>query len=405
MIVNRDINSVSNIPNGKYFASHYFSYVKNNPNSKMIMIDLNSFKKINDTFGHNVGDAYLIYFSKLLLKTFNDSLVARLHGDEFAIVTTKSEEEIQELFNKCLEEIRLSVDNGELPRMFSFSAGSCDATKDIQSVSAKADCMMYYAKNHFITYQPFSEIIWTAKKEMDSFAIELGNKAKGHSFTYFEKQLYTKEGKKYPLKRIYTRDVDEKPIFDGAKYDYLRETTKLSEFDNYNFNFLLNTNFGDKDKRVVLIDHTTLINSLQFNELLKSNAHHSNSFIIGIDLMKINLADFNKLIQAINQLKEAGFEVFLDKVDTSMPDILWEVTNPEYVNFSSQLWHKALVDKKSEYILRHKLDFYSGGDYPSIPVFGMVTNKESYDYLKQISPDSVLFGGDYLEPEKKLVLK
>ena len=124
MIGNKDINSISGIPNENYFITNYYDFINKKPHSKLIMIDLNNFKSLNDTFGHNVGDYYLIYFSKLLLSTFNDDLVARLHGDEFVIVTNKSDKEITDLFINCIEFIKQSASFGTLPRPFTFSAGS-----------------------------------------------------------------------------------------------------------------------------------------------------------------------------------------------------------------------------------------------------------------------------------------
>ncbi|KYH29677.1 sensor domain-containing diguanylate cyclase [Clostridium colicanis] len=53
----------------------------------LVMIDLDNFKKINDTYGHNFGDKVLRFFSHLLESSIDKSdIVARLSGDEFAIL-------------------------------------------------------------------------------------------------------------------------------------------------------------------------------------------------------------------------------------------------------------------------------------------------------------------------------
>jgi len=60
---------------------------KDGMNIAMILVDLDHFKKINDTFGHPVGDEVLQAFSKHLASHFTSrDIVARLGGDEFGII-------------------------------------------------------------------------------------------------------------------------------------------------------------------------------------------------------------------------------------------------------------------------------------------------------------------------------
>jgi diguanylate cyclase (GGDEF)-like protein len=56
-------------------------------NLNLLFIDVNHFKKINDIYGHDVGDKALLYISKVILKNSNKSdIVARSAGDEFLII-------------------------------------------------------------------------------------------------------------------------------------------------------------------------------------------------------------------------------------------------------------------------------------------------------------------------------
>ncbi len=56
--------------------------------SVILVMDLDQFKNVNDTFGHNAGDQVLIDFSKMLLKQLrkDSDLLTRLGGDEFAVL-------------------------------------------------------------------------------------------------------------------------------------------------------------------------------------------------------------------------------------------------------------------------------------------------------------------------------
>jgi len=73
------------------FESLFFNANKYNLNLSVILFDIDHFKKINDTYGHNVGDKVLVELSRLakgVLRT-ND-LLARWGGEEFIIVLNET---------------------------------------------------------------------------------------------------------------------------------------------------------------------------------------------------------------------------------------------------------------------------------------------------------------------------
>ena len=61
--------------------------LKSQPHGTLIMIDLEGFKKVNDTRGHQTGDAVLVVVAQALRSALGDKdLVARIGGDEFAVL-------------------------------------------------------------------------------------------------------------------------------------------------------------------------------------------------------------------------------------------------------------------------------------------------------------------------------
>ncbi|GGB36042.1 hypothetical protein GCM10011316_05230 [Roseibium aquae] len=56
-------------------------------NMGVMLIDVDKFKEINDTYGHGTGDLFLQIVANQLKSVFGDHLVARLSGDEFAVMT------------------------------------------------------------------------------------------------------------------------------------------------------------------------------------------------------------------------------------------------------------------------------------------------------------------------------
>ncbi|WP_372804099.1 bifunctional diguanylate cyclase/phosphodiesterase [Loktanella salsilacus] len=119
----------------------------------LIYLDLNNFKKINDTFGHEVGDAVVIGVSARLSElSKNNTLVARMGGDEFSVVITncadaKAEASAVLLQIEALLEQPLIINQNS----FNLSAAIGVAINDniVQEPSEmlrRADVAMYHAK-------------------------------------------------------------------------------------------------------------------------------------------------------------------------------------------------------------------------------------------------------------------
>lgn len=83
----------------------------------MAMMDIDNFKKINDTYGHYMGDAVLISFAKILIqmqKENKDYHICRWGGEEFFVLYTGNAANEMEVWEK-LDLIRKKVENTEIP--------------------------------------------------------------------------------------------------------------------------------------------------------------------------------------------------------------------------------------------------------------------------------------------------
>jgi len=116
----------------------------------VIMTDIDFFKKVNDTFGHDVGDEVLITFSKLLKNQLRDlDLVARLGGEEFIIVLPKAS--LSQAVEKA-EQLRIATEQLFFESMQRGITGSFGVAEyltgdDVDGLLKKVDESVYRAKH------------------------------------------------------------------------------------------------------------------------------------------------------------------------------------------------------------------------------------------------------------------
>ena len=149
--IQRDsLTHLYNLKAGKYLAN---DYIKNFPSSKhaLIVLDIDHFKSVNDTFGHLVGNESLVSLAKyLLVHSANDDIVIRMGGDEFVIFIKETDKiQIQhrckELLN-CLDEITL--DHQDVPFSLSLGGYLFDHDTLFDDAFEFADEALYQSKNN-----------------------------------------------------------------------------------------------------------------------------------------------------------------------------------------------------------------------------------------------------------------
>lgn len=117
----------------------------------LILLDLDDFKIINDSFGHPVGDAVLTAFGRLLVEQSRGSdVVGRIGGDEFAILTTRiSQEGAAEMAERIRRQFSGIVFEGMPPGVrVGCSAGVArlSARSGYEALYHDADKALYKAK-------------------------------------------------------------------------------------------------------------------------------------------------------------------------------------------------------------------------------------------------------------------
>nr|WP_288465519.1 diguanylate cyclase [uncultured Pseudomonas sp.] len=115
-------------------------------NLSVAMLDMDLFKQINDEYGHAAGDAALIGFSRAFRAAFPDTLLGRLGGEEFAMVSPQDGESLRLALDELREQCR-QVKYAACAPPLSFSAGIYHgAPEDLESLLHLADQQLYQAK-------------------------------------------------------------------------------------------------------------------------------------------------------------------------------------------------------------------------------------------------------------------
>lgn len=126
--------------------------IRGGDNTALLMLDLDRFKDVNDSFGHRIGDQLLCSVAELLKKVCPaDALLARFGGDEFALLIDRDKQALKQLANDCIEALRTPI---QLPDGMEIRIGACvgvacfkEANNNAEELLRQADAALYKAKD------------------------------------------------------------------------------------------------------------------------------------------------------------------------------------------------------------------------------------------------------------------
>ncbi|OMH40138.1 hypothetical protein BLW93_06690 [Desulfurobacterium indicum] len=118
------------------------------------MIDIDYFKRINDTYGHEVGDLVLKFIVDKIRSLIRSSdILVRYGGEEFIIylphTTLKDALKLAERIRKGIEDMIIDTEDGKKIRVtISLGVAERDLGETLEQVIKKADEALYRAKKH-----------------------------------------------------------------------------------------------------------------------------------------------------------------------------------------------------------------------------------------------------------------
>ncbi|EQB40074.1 diguanylate cyclase [Sulfurimonas hongkongensis] len=153
---NRDF--LTGLYNRRYFFQNMNEYIEDIKLSgekfAIAMLDIDFFKKINDTYGHDIGDKVIVAISEVLRSnTSYRDIVARFGGEEFCIALKNiNQYSVPEILERLREEIEEFVfvldDESEVKFTISIGATYHDDSDTLEETINQADMNLYNAKQN-----------------------------------------------------------------------------------------------------------------------------------------------------------------------------------------------------------------------------------------------------------------
>lgn len=141
---------LTKLPNRRLVERNLQENIKNGYHFSIILFDLDHFKKINDTFGHDIGDQVLKEFGNLLQANIREKdIVGRWGGEEFIIIANNLNGKQAIIFSdrlrKLIEEASFAHINSLTA---SFGVAEYNPKERVQDVLKRADIALYLAKEN-----------------------------------------------------------------------------------------------------------------------------------------------------------------------------------------------------------------------------------------------------------------
>ena len=359
-------DSLTGLANRTFLKTELNTLIKINKRENkrlaLIFIDLDNFKFVNDTFGHEAGDSLLVEISERLKSQLRESdVVARIGGDEFVVVLNniKNKEDIKKILTSIKNKLSKPVIIEDNDIEVTFSAGIAiypDDSIDNDEILQLADIAMYESKKegknrfNFINKE-LQENIKIFYNTLDELKNAL--KKENELILYFQPKVNIKEKRvegveslirwNHPKRGFLTPyhfiDIAEKGgiihLIDSYVLKYVIKTLKKWQNDeflknlsiavNISANKFLEPGFINEIKTLIHkyeIDPNKL--QVEITETLSiQNFGHTKSILNQIKNLgiKIALDDFGTGYSSLNYLKEIPFDIL--KIDqTFIRDLL-----------------------------------------------------------------------------------
>lgn len=147
-----EVDLLTGLPNRSYVQRHFGQMQRSGESLSVVLIDLDRFKHVNDTYGHDAGDRVLIASAAAFKDELREEdVVGRWGGEEFVMLIPSPSIElghaIAERARRSLERLTIETADAELNVTASFGVAHGSAVDEsLDDLLKRADAMLYQAK-------------------------------------------------------------------------------------------------------------------------------------------------------------------------------------------------------------------------------------------------------------------
>jgi diguanylate cyclase (GGDEF)-like protein len=228
---------LTGLPNRMAFMRHLgalLARAEHGQRAALLMLDLNRFKEVNDTLGHDVGDDVLREVARRFSSQLHGSaLISRIGGDEFTVVIADVEQRdaVEWLCSRLIDTLRVPITARGVAIEVGVSVGiafSPDHSRDAKELLRLADVAMYVAKRNGTTFEIYN-------REHDKHTVRrLGMLSElrtaieqGGIRLHYQPQVNLKTGKTESVEALVRWHHDAHGEVDPAEFVTLAEATDL----------------------------------------------------------------------------------------------------------------------------------------------------------------------------------
>lgn len=400
-------DEVTGIPNRRYFVKEVVKRIKNNPNEKiaLIFIDLDNFKYINDTYGHDSGDELLCEFSRIIFNmNIENSFLARYGGDEFILVKYGLHEKKQviNLLDDIIKKLSkpIIINNKEI--FISLSIGISIYPIDGREIGIllkRADMAMYLAKiNGKNRYEFFDlRILEVLNRE---FEIE-----KGLRVAIDNEEIKVVYQPKVMINTMEVIGFEALVRWNSKKFGVVSPNEFIPIAENSGLiisigRFIIDECFK-RCKELTLKTNRKFKVSINLSEV-QIREEEIVSFVretlekydLDADYIEFEITEniimksAEKNIRTLEKLKDLGISLALDDFGTGYSSLNYLRTLPiDVLKIDKSFIDGILIENKSEYIINSIVELSHCLNL-SVVAEGVET-KEQFEYLKNISCDII----------------
>ena len=331
-------DSLTSLPNRTYLKGQ-FNLIMNiakreNKKFAVLYLDMDNFKMINDTLGHESGDKLLVNVSQKLKAILRKSdVIARVGGDEFVIILNNisSKEDVVEVINKLIRALKQPIIIKQTSISPTFSIGCAlypDDSENCEELLRYADIAMYEAKNKGKNNYAFiNENLKRKTSEFYLITNELKEALKNNELVlFYQPKIDITTNKVYGAEGLIRWNHPKKGLLTPFHFiPYAEKSNLITQIDRYVLKQAFIT--LEKWKNIDYLKDLNLAINISANEFRQKNfvlnlknlleEYKIDPSKLEIEITEtLSMQDIGYTVTVLEEIKRLGFKIALDDFGT-----------------------------------------------------------------------------------------